>query len=57
MYNWPIYMFLSQIGIVVAGGPAPGGNNVICGLFDHLKSLHPNNILYGFLGRLFAFEL
>lgn len=39
-----------KIGLVVAGGPAPGANNVIWGLHDYLKSIDPNNILYGFLG-------
>lgn len=37
-------------GVILSGGQAPGGHNVIAGLFDGLKSLNPNNKLYGFLG-------
>ncbi|ADQ78315.1 pyrophosphate-dependent phosphofructokinase [Paludibacter propionicigenes WB4] len=36
-------------GVILSGGQAPGGHNVICGLFDGLKALNPNNKLYGFL--------
>ena len=38
------------VGVILSGGQAPGGHNVICGLYDGLKSLNPNNKLYGFLG-------
>ena len=38
------------VGVILSGGQAPGGHNVICGLFDGLKALHPENKLYGFLG-------
>lgn len=38
-----------KIGIVFSGGPAPGGNNVISGLLDALKKLHPSSQLIGFL--------
>jgi pyrophosphate--fructose-6-phosphate 1-phosphotransferase len=38
------------VGVILSGGQAPGGHNVICGLFDGLKKLNPNNKLYGFLG-------
>ncbi|MDD2797495.1 MAG: diphosphate--fructose-6-phosphate 1-phosphotransferase [Bacteroidales bacterium] len=38
------------VGVILSGGQAPGGHNVICGLFDGLKVLNPNNKLYGFLG-------
>lgn len=38
------------VGVILSGGQAPGGHNVICGLFDGLKILNPNNKLYGFLG-------
>jgi pyrophosphate--fructose-6-phosphate 1-phosphotransferase len=34
----------------LSGGQAPGGHNVIAGLFDALKAAHKNNKLYGFLG-------
>jgi pyrophosphate--fructose-6-phosphate 1-phosphotransferase len=37
-------------GVILSGGQAPGGHNVIAGLFDGLKSLHPESRLYGFLG-------
>jgi diphosphate--fructose-6-phosphate 1-phosphotransferase len=38
-----------RIGIVLSGGPAPGGHNVICGLFDYLHTLNPKNQLFGFI--------
>jgi pyrophosphate--fructose-6-phosphate 1-phosphotransferase len=38
------------VGVILSGGQAPGGHNVISGLFDGLKKLNPNNKLYGFLG-------
>jgi len=38
-----------KIGIVFSGGPAPGGHNVIAGLFDAAKKANPDTILYGFL--------
>src|ERR1035437_9179553 len=38
------------VGVILSGGQAPGGHNVICGLFDGLKALNPENKLYGFLG-------
>ena len=38
------------VGVILSGGQAPGGHNVIAGLFDGLKALNPNNKLYGFLG-------
>ncbi len=36
-------------GVILSGGQAPGGHNVIAGLFDGLKKLNPANRLYGFL--------
>lgn len=36
-------------GVILSGGQAPGGHNVIAGLFDGLKALHPDSKLYGFL--------
>ncbi|MDP4185590.1 MAG: 6-phosphofructokinase, partial [Bacteroidota bacterium] len=39
-----------NVGVILSGGQAPGGHNVISGLFDGLKSLNPENKLYGFLG-------
>lgn len=38
-----------NVGVILSGGQAPGGHNVISGLFDELKKLNPNNRLYGFL--------
>ena len=38
------------VGVILSGGQAPGGHNVISGLFDGLKALNPDNKLYGFLG-------
>lgn len=38
-----------NIGIILSGGQAPGGHNVICGLFDELRKQNPQNKLYGFL--------
>ena len=39
-----------NVGVILSGGQAPGGHNVICGLFDALKRVNPANKLYGFLG-------
>ena len=36
------------VGVILSGGQAPGGHNVICGLYDALKSTNPDNVLYGF---------
>lgn len=38
-----------KIGAVLSGGQAPGGHNVIAGLFDYVKRVHPDGVLYGFL--------
>ncbi len=38
------------VGVILSGGQAPGGHNVISGIFDGLKKLNSNNKLYGFLG-------
>ena len=37
-----------KIGVVFSGGPAPGGHNVIAGLFDAMQKANPASILYGF---------
>lgn len=39
-----------NVGVILSGGQAPGGHNVISGLYDGLKALNPDNQLYGFLG-------
>jgi diphosphate-dependent phosphofructokinase len=59
-YGLPIITFESSnekaqlpamnVGVILSGGQAPGGHNVISGLFDGLKSLNPDSKLYGFLG-------
>lgn len=38
-----------NVGVILSGGQAPGGHNVISGLFDEIKKLNPENRLYGFL--------
>ncbi|MDY4059901.1 MAG: diphosphate--fructose-6-phosphate 1-phosphotransferase [Alloprevotella sp.] len=38
-----------NMGVILSGGQAPGGHNVICGLFDELKKQNPDSKLYGFL--------
>ena len=38
-----------NVGVILSGGQAPGGHNVICGIFDRVKRLTPDNKLYGFL--------
>ena len=38
-----------NIGVILSGGQAPGGHNVICGLYDELKKQNPASKLYGFL--------
>jgi len=38
------------VGVILSGGQAPGGHNVICGLYDALKATDKDNVLYGFKG-------
>ena len=38
-----------NVGVILSGGQAPGGHNVISGLFDGIKKLNPENRLYGFI--------
>ena len=38
-----------NVGVILSGGQAPGGHNVITGLFDAIKKLNPENRLYGFI--------
>ena len=38
------------VGVILSGGQAPGGHNVICGLYDALKATNKDNELYGFKG-------
>ena len=39
-----------NVGVILSGGQAPGGHNVIAGLYDALKQANSKNNLYGFLG-------
>ena len=39
-----------NVGVILSGGQAPGGHNVIAGLYDALKQANSSNKLYGFLG-------
>ncbi len=57
-YGMPIVEFVPadsedkqviNVGVILSGGQAPGGHNVISGLYDGLKSLNPESKLYGFL--------
>lgn len=36
------------VGVILSGGQAPGGHNVVCGLYDALKATNKENVLYGF---------
>lgn len=36
------------VGVILSGGQAPGGHNVVCGLYDALKASNKENVLYGF---------
>ena len=38
------------VGVILSGGQAPGGHNVVCGLYDALKATNPENELFGFKG-------
>ena len=39
-----------NLGVILSGGQAPGGHNVISGIFDGIKKIDPASKLYGFLG-------
>lgn len=41
---------VKNVGVILSGGQAPGGHNVIAGLYDALKNANSANKLYGFLG-------
>ena len=38
------------VGVILSGGQAPGGHNVVCGLYDAIKATNPENELFGFKG-------
>ncbi len=57
-YGLPVIEFVSgeakqqepiNVGVILSGGQAPGGHNVISGLFDGVKSINPASKLYGFI--------
>lgn len=39
-----------KVGVVLSGGQAPGGHNVIAGLFDSIRAIHKDSQVYGFIG-------
>ena len=57
-YGMPVVEFVegeenfheqTNVGVILSGGQAPGGHNVITGIFDTMKKLNPHNRLFGFL--------
>jgi pyrophosphate--fructose-6-phosphate 1-phosphotransferase len=46
----PLESPVIKVGVILSGGQAPGGHNVIAGLFDGLKAMNKNSQLFGFLG-------
>ena len=58
-YGMPIIKFVEgdqksayptiNVGIILSGGQAPGGHNVISGIFDGIKDMNKDNRLYGFI--------
>ncbi len=46
----PVKSEAVNVGVILSGGQAPGGHNVIAGIFDGIKKLNPESKLYGFLG-------
>ena len=59
-YGMPIINFVEgsqsrtfdpvNVGVILSGGQAPGGHNVISGIYDGVKRIHPNSRVFGFLG-------
>jgi pyrophosphate--fructose-6-phosphate 1-phosphotransferase len=58
-YGMPIIQFIAgnektvypplNVGVILSGGQAPGGHNVIAGIFDGIKDMNPDSRLYGFI--------
>jgi pyrophosphate--fructose-6-phosphate 1-phosphotransferase len=58
-YGMPVITFVEgtekikylpvNVGVILSGGQAPGGHNVIAGLFDGIKEMNPESRLYGFI--------
>jgi diphosphate-dependent phosphofructokinase len=46
----PLISTALNVGVILSGGQAPGGHNVIAGIFDGLKTMNSKSKLYGFLG-------
>jgi pyrophosphate--fructose-6-phosphate 1-phosphotransferase len=38
-----------NVGVILSGGQAPGGHNVIAGIFDGIKDMNPDSRLFGFI--------
>ena len=59
-YGMPIISFIEgtqkrtfdtvNVGVILSGGQAPGGHNVISGIYDGIKRIHPESRMFGFLG-------
>ena len=47
--NEPANVPAVNVGVILSGGQAPGGHNVISGFFDGIKSLNKDSKLYGFI--------
>ena len=45
----PVICAPVNVGVILSGGQAPGGHNVICGIFDGIKKINKESRLYGFL--------
>ena len=58
-YGMPLITFVSgaeknqyppvNVGVILSGGQAPGGHNVIAGIFDGIKAMNSGSRLYGFI--------
>ncbi|MEG1838703.1 MAG: diphosphate--fructose-6-phosphate 1-phosphotransferase [Bacteroidaceae bacterium] len=58
-YGMPLIQFVESsknvnapainVGVILSGGQAPGGHNVISGIFDGIKKLNKDSKLYGFI--------
>ncbi|MCL1932469.1 MAG: diphosphate--fructose-6-phosphate 1-phosphotransferase [Candidatus Azobacteroides sp.] len=58
-YGMPLITFVAgtekkqysavNVGVILSGGQAPGGHNVIAGIFDGIKAMNPDSRLYGFI--------
>jgi len=58
-YGMPLITFVTgtekkqyepiNVGVILSGGQAPGGHNVIAGIFDGIKDMNPGSRLYGFI--------